>query len=200
MKDTEKRIYQMDFTIEERAEGEADQIVGYAAVFNRTTDLGWLTEEVAPGAFTAAIKEDDVRALVDHDPSRILGRTSAGTLDLSQDKIGLRMKIDLPDTSTGRDIRESISRGDVSGASFSFRTINDEWSTKEGKQHRVLKKVRLFDVGPVSFPAYADTSVGVRNLEVAKRSLSEWEEKNKPEEPELSYDAEMDRQRHAEAM
>ena len=200
MTDLEKRIYPMDVRVETRAEGEGDRIVGYAAVFNRDSeDLGSFTEEVAPGAFSDAIKDDDVRALVDHDSSRILGRTAAGTLKLAEDKVGLRMEIDLPDTTTGRDIKESIKRGDVTGASFSFRTIDDKWETRDGKDHRTLLKVKLFDVGPVSFPAYPDTAVGVRNLEIAMRSLEATKPKPVDPDPECDVDAEL-RQRHAEAL
>ena len=91
--------------VELRADGDGPPvIVGYAAVFDRVADLGWFEEEVAPGAFTETIRDDDIRALVDHTPARILGRNAAGTLRLSEDKVGLRMEIDVPDNTTGADI------------------------------------------------------------------------------------------------
>jgi len=169
-KDYERRVQLGDVKIENRAGGEGHTLSGYAAVFNRSSvDLGWFTEEIAPGAFTEALQQDDVRALVDHDSSRILGRTKSGTLRLSEDDVGLRMEVDLPDTTAGRDINESVKRGDVSGASFGFRVKDADWETKDGKDHRTLRSVELFDVGPVTFPAYPDTAVAVRSCEQWKK-------------------------------
>lgn len=198
-KSTEKRVVDVEL----RAEGEDGKrrLVGYAAVFNRdSSDLGGFTESIRPGAFRDAIADGaDVRALVDHDSSRILGRTLAGTLRLSEDKVGLRMEVDLPDTSVGRDIYESVTRGDISQQSFAFRTLEDEWRKKDGKHHRELVSVELFDVGPVTFPAYADTSI-------AARSLEEWRSENDPEPPaeqetsDQSLAMAQARQRQAEAL
>ena len=174
MKKEERRFSGVSLRMEGATAEDSGKIVGYAAVFGRSSvDLGGFTEEIAPGAFRKAIEEDDIRALVDHDSSRIVGRLSAGTLRLSEDEVGLRMEIDLPNTTVGRDLRESVERGDITGASFGFQTVSDEWRMQDGEHHRVLKDVRLFDVGPVTFPAYPDT-------EVATRSLSEWRAKNEP--------------------
>lgn len=166
MNDREVRSAAAEFRVD--GDGETPRrIVGYAAKFGvRSVDLGWFTEEIAPGAFSDVLAEgQDVRALVDHDPPRILGRTTAGTLRLSEDEVGLLMEIDVPNTTVGSDLVESVRRGDITGASFSFRTKDDEWQTKDGKNHRVLKKVMtLYDVGPVTFPAYTDTTVAVRSL------------------------------------
>lgn len=171
----ERRYFTSEVRVEEGDDG-AKRLAGYSAVFGRdSVDLGGFTEEIAPGAFTNTLKDDDVRALIDHDSSRILGRSSAKTLRLAEDKTGLRMEVDLPDTTNGRDIAESVSRGDVTGQSFSFRVIEDEWNTKGEMAHRTLKEVRLFDVGPVTFPAYPDTSV-------AMRSLEQWKDDNVPPE------------------
>lgn len=164
----ERRVIDVELRLEERAD-KTPVLVGYAAVFGkRSVDLGGFTEEVAPGAFSESIRSDDVVAVVDHDPSMILGRTSAKTLALSEDDNGLRMEIDLPDTSAGRDIRVSVKRGDVRGASFKFRTITDSWETRDGMAHRTLIKAKLYDVGPVTFPAYPDTQVAMRSLETWK--------------------------------
>lgn len=163
-------------------EGSSPVIVGYAAVFDSPTDLGWFTESVARGAFTDTIKNDDVRALVDHDPSRIIGRTSAGTLALSEDKKGLHMEITPADTTVGRDILESVARGDVDGASFSFDVLEEKWERSDkddddgegrSKEHRTLLRVKLYDVGPVSFPAYDDTVVSTRSWERFKEETKE---------------------------
>jgi HK97 family phage prohead protease len=145
-------------------------IVGYAAVFNRySLDLGFFREKVAPGAFTDALKRCDVRCLRNHEPESILGRTSAGTLRLVQDEIGLRIECDLPNTQIGRDTAESIGRGDIQGQSFAFSTAIDQWDySSEPWQRTVVEIAELYDVGPVTFPAYEDTSVAVRSYAAAR--------------------------------
>lgn len=156
------------------AGGGPGVVAGLAAVFYDPADAGtrfmlWddLEERVLPGAFDRAIREkDDVRALVDHDPSRIIGRTAAGTARLSVDAKGLRYEADAPDTQVGRDIVTSIRRGDVTGSSFGFAVEEDQVrrETRNGQPYyiRELLSVRLYDVSPVSFPAYDATSVGAR--------------------------------------
>lgn len=150
-----------------RSEGDPPKIEGYAAVFNRETDLGWFAEKVAPGAFRDSItRGDDVRALFNHDPSLILGRTKAGTLELLEDDFGLFCRITPPDTQLGRDLTQSIERGDISQMSFGF-TIDEETQVKRDgdKTLYVLNKVSLFDVSPVTFPAYEDTKVSIQRQE-----------------------------------
>ena len=149
---------------------ELPVIRGYAAVFNTpSVDLGGFREQIVPGAFADSIKADDVRATVDHDPGKLIGRNRSGTLELREDAKGLAVEIRPPDTSAGRDVIESIRRGDLSGMSFSFRTIDDAWETVGGAQVRTLKKVQLRDVSPVAFPAYPDTSVACRSMEASKK-------------------------------
>lgn len=141
-------------------------VSGYAAVFNTPADIaGMFREVVKPGAFARAIREkQDVRGLVDHDPSRIIGRTKSGTLRLSEDEKGLRYEIDAPDTTTGRDIVESIKRGDIDGSSFGFMAKSQTWRKDGNMAVRELNDVDLFDVSPVTFPAYNSTSVNVRSM------------------------------------
>ena len=148
--------------------GEDEKITGYAAVFNSLSgDLGGFREEIAPGAFTRALAENhDVRALVDHDPSKILARSTSGTLVMEEDSHGLHVSINPADTSAGRDIKESIVRGDVSGMSFGFTVKADEWRMEDGENIRTLRDLDLFDVSVVTYPAYESSSV-----EVALRSL-----------------------------
>ena len=142
------------------------QIIGYPAVFNRLSEDMGFRERILPGAFTQTLADGaDVRALVNHDPSKIIGRSKSGTLILEQNKRGLKATIDPADTSAGRDIVESIRRGDVDGMSFAFKTIEDRWHTEDEEDVRELVQVELFDVSPVSFPAYPDTSVGLRSLD-----------------------------------
>ncbi|GEM_PF-217816 len=141
-------------------------ISGYASVFNSLSDdLGGFRERVKPGAFNRDMTPDsDVRALRDHEPSMILGRTKAGTLRLSTNNKGLLAEIDPPDTTVGRDTVESIKRGDLDGMSFSFRAMRDGWKVEDGQNIRELHDVKLGDVSVVTYPAYPATSVGMRSL------------------------------------
>lgn len=167
----ERRALGGSCNIETRADGSR-VLVGYAAVFYRDGDPGteyalWrgAVERVAPTAFDRALsRPDDVRGTVNHSPQHILGRTASGTMRLSKDARGLRYEIDIPDTQAGRDIDESVSRGDVTGSSFSFAVDGELWQRDDenNREIRILTDVRLYDVGPVTFPAYEGTSAGVR--------------------------------------
>lgn len=141
-------------------------VVGYAAVFNSLSqNLGGFVEQVAPGAFRKTITEQDVRALFNHDPNFVLGRNRSETLRMGEDTYGLHYEVDLPNTQAGRDVAEMIERRDVSGSSFGFRTIEDEWGTTEQDfPLRTLRSVQLFDVSPVTYPAYLGTESALRSL------------------------------------
>lgn len=164
----EHRTYVVDELRVAPKEGEAGKMIrGHAAVFNKDSEeMFGFTERIAPGAFTRTLKEGaDVRALFNHDPNVVLGRSKAGTLRMSEDKEGLAVEIDPPDTQAARDLLVSIERGDISQMSFGFRTIRDSWHTEEKRMIRTLEEVELFDVSPVTFPAYPDTDVSARDLE-----------------------------------
>jgi hypothetical protein len=146
-------------------------IVGYAAVFNSLSEnLGGFREKIEPGAFRDSITADDVRALWNHDSNYILGRNKSGTLTLSEDERGLKIDVSPPDTQWARDLMVSIDRGDVDKMSFGFRTLDDDWNAVNHEEVRTLKKVQLFDVSPVVFPAYPDTEVGLRSLEEYRKT------------------------------
>lgn len=173
------------FRVELRAAGEGDgapkTIVGYAAKFDRESqDLGGFREVIRKGAFARAIKEDDVRALWNHDDNFVLGRNLSGTLRMEEDASGLRIEVDPPDAQWAHDLVTSIERGDVDQMSFAFRTIKDTWTRIENAEAgqpdvlRELLDVRLYDVSPVTYPAYLDTEVGVRDL-VEGRDLTDAE-------------------------
>jgi len=152
------------FEIRAGADGKK-KIVGYASKFNvLSEDLGGFREQIDPGAFTAnLVSNPDVRALWNHDANHILGRTTAGTLRLSTDSIGLRYEIDPPDTQLARDLMESMTRGDVTQSSFGFICTRDDWKQMpDGSILRVVLEAQLFDVSPVTFPAYLDATSGVR--------------------------------------
>jgi HK97 family phage prohead protease len=144
--------------------GESRTIAGYAATFMSEAVIGnAFREQIAPGAFSGAIGAD-VRALFDHDPAHVLGRTTSGTLRLSEDERGLAVEIDLPDTQVARDLRESMARGDIDGMSFGFRVTEDEWDRSGKMPLRTVRALELFEVSVVAFPAYADTEIGLRSL------------------------------------
>lgn len=178
----ERRAFAVDsLKVETRGEGDAAKPVirGYAAVFDKMSeDLGGFREKISKGAFVETIKSADVRALWNHDPNYPLGRNGAGTLRLSEDSKGLLIEIDPPETTYANDLMISMRRGDVSQMSFGFFVRDEEWGKVDGENVRTLRKVELFDVSPVTFPAYPDTSVAVR-------SLGEW--KKESERPEYDH-------------
>jgi hypothetical protein len=148
----------------EQAEDGKPKISGYAAPFNvLSEDLGGFREEIRPGAFKKTLQEGDQRALWNHDTNLVLGRRKAGTLDLTEDEIGLRFTIYPPETQAGRDALESIRRGDVDQMSFAFQVVREEWRQDGDQILRALNEVRLYEVSPVAFPAYPQTSAFVRS-------------------------------------
>lgn len=177
-KDKQKKENQMEnieyrsFPLEVRVEGDdKKKIVGYAAMFDKwSDDLGGFKEIIRKGAFRKTIKEKDVRALFNHSPNYVLGRTKSGTLELKEDKTGLAINNDPPTENPWvQGLMESIDRGDIDQMSFGFRTIKDSWRHPENKKEpseRELLEVELFDVSIVTFPAYPQTSVAVRSLDM----------------------------------
>lgn len=150
------------------ADGRIATLAGYAAIFNSLSeDLGGFREFIRAGAFSNSLNRgDDIRAFFAHDSSMIIGRRSANTLTLTEDAKGLAVEIAVPDTSVGRDLVVSVKRRDLTGMSFGFNTVEQEW-TRQNKDgdllyRRELLQVDLFEVSPVAFPAYADTSVEAR--------------------------------------
>lgn len=170
----ERRFSTTAPTIETRADG-GKKIVGYAAVFYRAGDEGteynlWgnYYERVAPTAFNAALdRQDDARALFNHDANQVLGRVGAGTLKLSVDDNGLRYEITPPETQQAKDIMALVERGDIPGSSFAFSVDGEKWEKDDkGKREiRTLTSVRLYDVGPVTYPAYGATTAGMRAID-----------------------------------
>lgn len=158
------------------AEGGKVTLEGYAAVYEQKSEpiYGSFYEVVKRGAFKSALDGiDDVRALFDHDSAMVLGRTKAKTLRLSDDDHGLKVSIDLPDTSFARDLATSIERGDISQMSFGFSVVEERWGTEKTidgiwMDVRELLKVELFDVSPVTYPAYPQTEIALRSRDAAK--------------------------------
>lgn len=166
------------------SEGGPRKVRGYAAVFSRQSEnMGGsrrqLFEVIEPGAFDDVLK-DDVRALFNHDSNLILARSKAGagTLALGADETGLWYEFTPPDTQAGRDLAVSLERGDVDQSSFAFTVEKDDqrWDeTTEGDVTRVLRTIkkvsRLYDVSPVTYPAYPDATVALRAFDEHRESV-----------------------------
>jgi HK97 family phage prohead protease len=150
--------------LEVRARGR--RLEGYAATFGTEARISDFTEIIAPGAFAKSLS-DDVLALVDHDPARLLARTRSKTLRLSEDSKGLAFDLDLPATSVGNDVLALAERGDLGGMSFGF-TIARDGETWDGTR-RTLRAVDLREISVVSaWPAYADTVVNARSKKISE--------------------------------
>jgi HK97 family phage prohead protease len=164
----ERRFLSAPIKVEARAEGETKTVVGYAALFNSEMRTRSMREVILPGAFDGCL-EDDVRCLFNHDESLVLGRAKSGTVRISTDGTGLVYECDLPDTNLGNDLATLMARGDVAESSFAFIVADDgsEWEYPvDDVPLRVIKKIsRLYDVSPVTYPAYADTSVALRSMQ-----------------------------------
>ncbi|OWT52672.1 HK97 family phage prohead protease [Bacillus sp. K2I17] len=152
-------------------EEQPSKITGYAAVFNsKTTIGGWFDEVIEPGAFARSLSENgDIRALFNHNWDNVLGRTKSGTLRLEEDEKGLKFEIELPNTSVGRDLAESMSRGDINQCSFGFWITEENWDYSVEPALRTIKEVELYEISVVSIPAYDDTEASlVRGKEIGK--------------------------------
>ncbi|MEU9059017.1 HK97 family phage prohead protease [Streptomyces sp. NPDC048430] len=167
----ERRAVPTEFEV--RSEGGKFNFYGYALTWDaRSSNLGGFRERVAEGATSESIDRDDIRALFNHDPNLILGRNRSRTLRMVEDTTGLHYEVDMPDTTYARDLTAAMERGDVTQSSFGFKTSGpegDSWAEDEdGFPLRTLQKIALFDVSPVTYPAYTDSTsgVGTRALEL----------------------------------
>jgi HK97 family phage prohead protease len=174
--------------LEARTSGKAaGALEGYAALFNTEAVIGnYFRETIARGAFAEAIGRDDVRALFNHDANFVLGRNKAGTLALREDNAGLRYRVTPPDTQFARDLVESVRRGDISQSSFAFAVELERWPAigRDEQPLRIIQRAKLFDVSPVTYPAYEQTSVSARvddgederRMDLARRELAQREQ------------------------
>lgn len=164
--------------IEGEIRAAGGEISGYGAVFNQAAEiLPGFREVIRPGAFTRAIEEGaDVRALWNHDSNFVLGRRSSGTLAIQEDEHGLKYVVQPPEAQWARDLQVSIGRRDVSGSSFAFVVVTERWTQDAGAGWvlRELLDLDLIDVSPVTYPAYAGTSVGLRAAGDARRALARY--------------------------
>lgn len=181
----ERRSFEVKEIRVERSEGKPPRIVGYAATFNSPskplkTDKGkTFVETIAPGAFTRALTDGrDIAALVGHQPNHIVARTSAGKMALKQDEKGLAFDLTPPDTTRARDLLTDIEHGNIRGMSFGFGDdgTQDAWAKgADGTPNRTLKDIDLREISFTPFPAYNDTSVGVRSVAAGLEELEKRE-------------------------
>ena len=153
-------------------------VEGHAAVFNVPTQIGppglGFEERIAPGAFKKTLSEGaDVRFLFNHNPDLVLARSKSGTLTLVEDKRGLAVSANLAPTSVGRDLAILLERGDVSQMSFGFQVVKDVWETKKRADDseyeiRTILEAKLFDVSAVTYPAYDETDLAIREAKLAR--------------------------------
>lgn len=170
----EQRVLPLDVVMRAGDGAETGKLIGHAAVFNQwaTINEPWFgdlyEEQVAPGAFRKTLAEQDIRALWNHDANIVLGRMKAGTLELSEDETGLAATITPPDNAWGRPVLDAVRRGDVSGMSIAFQVVKEDWVNPDRKaqpgalRKRTIKEAKLFEVSPVTFPAYPQTDIGAR--------------------------------------
>ena len=159
----EKRTYNVELRAEEGKDNVT--VTGHGAVFNQEANIGWFYERVEPGAFDEALKNSDIRALINHDPNLLLARTGSKTLEVGTDSNGLTYRFDAPDTSYGKDLVISMKRGDINQSSYAFTLKRkdedgedgDKWEEKDGKVIRTILPngvKRLYDVSVVTYPAF----------------------------------------------
>lgn len=156
-------------------------IEGYFAVFDSNYEIApGMSESIAPGAFDNTLA-GDIRALINHDTTLVLGRTKAGTLQLRTDSHGLWGHIDInPNDSDAMNLYNRVQRGDVDQCSFGFDIINEETDYREdGSIHWTIREVELYEVSPCTFPAYEETNIAARQKErdeIKKRKREAWKE------------------------
>ena len=195
MNNIEKRFHKENtqkrkFETRIEADKEARTITGYAAIYNSDSeDLGGFIERMSKSSFDGRL-QDDVRVLFNHDNNLVLGRTISGTATLEVDEKGLRYTCQLPDTTYAKDLFELMERGDVTQSSFAFTIEEESWEERaDGMLIRTVKKVgQLYDVSPVTYPAYKDSTSGLRTsapIEMEQREVEVEEQKEeKQQEPE----------------
>lgn len=165
-----------------REDGDNLAIEGYFAVFNSNYDIApGMSESIAPGAFASSIS-GDIRALINHDTTLVLGRTKANTLQLREDSHGLWGHIDInPNDGDAMNLYNRVKRGDVDQCSFGFDIRSEDTDIREdGSIHWTIKDVELYEVSCCTFPAYTETNISAREHDrdaIKKRERDAWRQK-----------------------
>ena len=167
-----------------REDGDAPHISGYFAVFNSNYEIApGMSESIAPGAFSRTLS-GDIRALINHDTTLVLGRTKAGTLELREDARGLWGDVTInPKDGDAMNLYERVKRGDVDQCSFGFEIVSEETDFRDdGSVHWTITEVNLFEVSACTFPAYEATSISAREAQrdaIKARELDAWKTRMK---------------------
>ena len=181
---TIRQVRSLPTEFKTRKDGEELSIEGYFAVFNSIYEIApGMTESIAPGAFDETLS-GDIRALINHDTTLVLGRTKANTLQLRVDSHGLWGHIDInPNDSDAMNLYSRVQRGDVNQCSFGFNILSEETDFREdGSVHWTITKVELFEVSACTFPAYQETNISARHAQLddlINRKRQAWKEKMK---------------------
>lgn len=184
MSERKRQVRSVPTEFTTREDGDNPAIEGYFAVFNSNYEIApGMSESIAPGAFSETIS-GDIRALINHDTTLVLGRTKAGTLELREDSHGLWGHVDInPNDADAVNLYERVKRGDVDGCSFGFEIRSEDTDIHEdGSVHWTIKDVNLFEVSCCTFPAYEQTNISARTAErdeIQKREVQAWREKTK---------------------
>ena len=182
-KDFERRTFNIKAETRAEEKGGKRYIEGHGALFNEETWIGDFREYIAPDAFNYVLN-DDTRILFNHDPNQILARTKNNTAQVKQDAKGLHYRFEVPNTTLGNDLFELVNSGIINQSSFGFTIKDEKWSRDDKGAIREITRVgKLYDVSPVSYPAYEQTN----DLAVAKRKYNFFveQENNKKEEKDL---------------
>lgn len=176
MERNERQVRAIGSDFQTRADENGKYIEGYFAVFNSDYQIdSMMSESIAKGAFSKTLA-NDIRALINHDSTLVLGRTKAGTLELREDERGLwgRIKIN-PNDTDAMNLYERVQRGDVDGCSFGFVIVSEETDFRaDGSIHWTITEVDLFEVSCCTFPAYNETNIKARSAERDDRIREAW--------------------------
>lgn len=174
-----RQVRSIPAQFETREEDGKKAIEGYFAVFDSNYEIGQgMSESIAPGAFSGSIS-GDIRALINHDTTLVLGRTKAHTLTLREDEHGLWGRVELnPNDSDAMNLYERVSRGDVDGCSIGFDIISEETDFRDdGSVHWTIREVKLWEVSACTFPAYTETNISARERQyedIKRRRMDAW--------------------------
>lgn len=173
------------FETREEGDEHVPHISGYFATFYDIYEIAsGMTESIARGAFSRTLQGGDIRALVNHDTTLVLGRTKAHTLELREDERGLWGDVTInPNDVDAMNLYERVKRGDVDQCSFGFEIVSEETDFRpDGSVHWTITDVNLFEVSACTFPAYKETNISARTAErdeLEARQLQAWKERMK---------------------
>lgn len=188
MNEIERRF----LTVEMRATEEEMVIEGIPIVYEQKTDLGWFTEMIARGAATNALASSDIFLLFNHDPNQPLARTKNKTLTAWEEEDGVHMKADLSKSEKGPGLYRDIKNGLIDKMSFAFTVKSQTWIDGEGNEPdlRIVNEIdELFDLSPVTYPAYKQTELVARSAEkIAKEHSKPSTEEEEPSTEEREFD------------